>query len=34
MEAERRAGGIPLLAPVVADLKGLAEKLSTAFPGY
>lgn len=33
MEAERLVQGIPLLAPVVADLKGLAEKLGVAFPG-
>lgn len=32
MEAERRTLGIPLLAPVVADLKGLSEKLGVDFP--
>ena len=34
MEEKRLAGGIPLLAPVVADLKGLAEKLEVAFPAF
>lgn len=34
MEAERLTIGIPLLAPVVADLKGLAEKLGVDFPAY
>ncbi|HVW62829.1 MAG TPA: Ldh family oxidoreductase [Puia sp.] len=34
METERRTLGIPLLAPVVADLKGLAEKLGVDFPSY
>ncbi|MBN9384257.1 MAG: Ldh family oxidoreductase [Chitinophagaceae bacterium] len=32
METERLTIGIPLLAPVVADLKGLAEKLGVDFP--
>jgi len=32
MEAERREKGIPLLQPVVEDLKGLAEKLALKFP--
>jgi len=34
MEAERLANGIPLLAPVINDLKGLAEKLGVEFPAY
>jgi len=34
MEAERLTIGIPLLSPVVADLKGLAEKLGVEFPAY
>ena len=34
MEQERLFSGIPLLAPVVADLKGLAEKLGVDFPAY
>lgn len=33
-EAERLANGIPLLAPVVNDLKGLAEKLGVEFLNY
>lgn len=32
MEAERLRKGIPLLAPVVEDLKGLAHKLGVDFP--
>jgi len=32
MEAERLAAGIPLLPPVVEDLKALALKLGVAFP--
>src|SRR5882757_628557 len=31
METERMSSGIPLLAPVVADLKGLGEKLGVDF---
>ena len=34
MEAERLGNGIPLLAPVVNDLKGLAEKLGVDFLDY
>jgi L-2-hydroxycarboxylate dehydrogenase (NAD+) len=34
MEGERLSGGIPLLSPVVADLKGLAEKLEVEFPAF
>ena len=33
MERERRAAGIPLLDPVVADLKAVGEKFGVAFPG-
>ncbi len=33
MEAERRLHGIPLLQPVVDDLKTLAARLNVAFPG-
>ena len=33
MEMERIVQGIPLLPSVVADLKGLAEKLGVEFPG-
>ena len=32
MEAERMAGGIPLIQSVVDDLKGLASKLGVEFP--
>ncbi len=32
MEEERKAGGIPLVEPVVADLKALAQKLGVSFP--
>ena len=33
MEVVRRQSGIPLSEAVVADLKGLADKLGVAFPG-
>ena len=32
MEAQRLADGIPLLPPVVEDLKALAAKLGVEFP--
>ncbi|MDH5610056.1 MAG: Ldh family oxidoreductase [Cyclobacteriaceae bacterium] len=33
MENERRKAGIPLLDPVINDLKGLSEKYQVPFPG-